>query len=350
MKESSRQTGRSLVLRQEVFDTYWYFAAERQRIFESRILDKRGPWSDDPIFRTYKFCSVFRAADRVSQYMIRAVAYGPKVSDADRLFQIVAFRTFSRPTTWEYLRNQLGHYPLLEDLASGTFEQALTELRQRGERMYTGAFILCANDAYGRRIKHLNHVELFKHMFLFDDCASQLLAARSLEELFITLRKYPLFGDFMAYQTAIDLNYSDLFNFSEDEFTKAGPGALRGIEKVFLDTGGFTPEEIIIWMTERQEEEFARLGLEFNGLWGRRLHAIDIQGLFCETDKYSRLAFPDLRVERSRMKAKFHADPKAIDYFFPPKWGISPHAASQLLESRSAAREGTSGTQGSLFD
>jgi len=41
-------------------------------------------------------------------------------------------------------------------------------------------------------------------------------------------------------------------------------------------------------MVEHRDAEFARFGLSFNGLWGRRLQAIDCQGLFFETDKYCR--------------------------------------------------------------
>jgi alpha-glutamyl/putrescinyl thymine pyrophosphorylase clade 1 len=41
------------------------------------------------------------------------------------------------------------------------------------------------------------------------------------------LHGYPLMGDFMSYQTTIDLNYSGPLEFSENEFTQAGPGALR---------------------------------------------------------------------------------------------------------------------------
>lgn len=61
---------------------------------------------------------------------------------------------------------------------------------------------------------------------------------------------------------------------------------------MFQDLGDYTPAEIVLWMTERQGDEFARLGLPFAGLWGRPLHAIDCQGLFCETDKYCREAAP----------------------------------------------------------
>ena len=49
--------------------------------------------------------------------------------------------------------------------------------------------------------------------------------------------KLPLIGNFMAYQLAIDLNYSDVFNFDENDFTIAGPGALRGIKKGIFPLG-----------------------------------------------------------------------------------------------------------------
>lgn len=322
--------------RSGVYETYWRFAAERQTILERRLAGQRGPWSNDPILQEYKFCNVFRAADRVSQYMIRTVCYGEPAPDPrDAIFQVVAFRTFSWPDTWESLRSFLGRYPTLEDLADGSFEAALTSRHAQGKKLYTGAFILCANDAYGRGLKHLTHVELFRHMFLSDCASDRILSAASLQEVFDVLRSYPLFGDFMAYQTAIDINYSPHVNFSENDFTKAGPGALRGIQKVFESTSGMSPSEVIMWMVENQDREFERLGLRFNGLWGRPIHAIDAQGLFCETDKYCRLAFPELASQRKRMKAKFAVTPAPLDFFFPPKWGIDACASLPVPESPS---------------
>jgi hypothetical protein len=141
------------------------------------------------------------------------------------------------------------------------------------------------------------------------------------------LRDYPLIGNFMAYQLAIDLNYSEVIDFSEDEFTIAGPGAERGIRKCFIDTGRFNSSDIIHWMTENQEREFDRLGIQFPSLFGRRMHAIDCQGLFCETDKYSRVRFPELKSNRKKIKARFNPDPQPIVYFYPPKWGINDRIA-----------------------
>lgn len=310
--------------RGDAFDLYWHFASERQQAFERRVQGEPKPWTNDRILQQFKFCNVFRASDRVSQYLIRSVAYHDEpCSDEDRLFQIVAFRTFSRIETWRHVRDFLGRYPLLEDLESGAFGRALEDARRANGVIYTGAFILCANDAYGKLAKHSNHVELFKHMFLKDRLGKRLLGAESLREIYDSLHGYPLIGDFMAYQTAIDLNYSELINFSEDSFTAAGPGALRGIKKVFVSLGDYTPSETILWMVERQEEEFARRDLPFPCLWGRRLHAIDCQGLFCETDKYCRQAIPELRSSRKRIKARFSPSQDAMNLFYPPKWGIN---------------------------
>ncbi|HEY1835707.1 MAG TPA: nucleotide kinase domain-containing protein [Candidatus Saccharimonadales bacterium] len=48
------------VPRERIYDLYWYFAAERQRIFTSRIMGKQALWTDDPILAEYKFCNVYR--------------------------------------------------------------------------------------------------------------------------------------------------------------------------------------------------------------------------------------------------------------------------------------------------
>src|SRR5258706_4099479 len=102
MKTSKRRSPHVFARRQApaprrgVYELYWTFASRRQAAFERRLNGDPPPWSDDPILQAFKFCNVFRAADRVSQYMIRDVAYASNAGDhADLIFQIVAFRTFS---------------------------------------------------------------------------------------------------------------------------------------------------------------------------------------------------------------------------------------------------------------
>ena len=68
--------------------------------------------------------------------------------------------------------------------------------------------------------------------------AKKIAKAKSLTELYEILLSYPTLGSFLAYQFAIDINYSELCDFSEMSFVIAGPGAKNGIVKCFKDLKG----------------------------------------------------------------------------------------------------------------
>ena len=53
-----------------LYSTLWRFASERHRIYLQRITGQPHPWTSDPVLSSYRFTNVFRAADRVSQYLI----------------------------------------------------------------------------------------------------------------------------------------------------------------------------------------------------------------------------------------------------------------------------------------
>jgi hypothetical protein len=321
-------------VRPDVYRAYWTLAVRRQHIFEQRMAGDPGPWTSDPILMQYKFCNTFRASDRVSQFLIRDVIYdGKKRSPESTLLRIILFRLFSKPATWRTLEHNLG------DITNDTFagegiDGALDGLYARGETIYTSAFILCANKAYGHERKHRNHLALIRAM-RSKRLARLIARARGLRDVYEALIDYPLLGRFMAYQLAIDINYSELTDFDENDFTVAGPGAERGIRKCFIDTDGRKPEEVIAWMVEHQDEECERLGLAPPTLYGRPLHAIDCQGLFCELDKYARVAFPELRSNRQRIKTTFTPTNEPIPLFYPPKWGLNgrlPRTAAALTQ------------------
>jgi hypothetical protein len=153
---------------------------------------------------------------------------------------------------------------------------------------------------------------------------SKLRAAKSLSEVFIIIKSYPSLGDFLAFQLAIDLNYSDAIDFPESEFVVAGPGAKAGINKCFADLGGARPEHAIEAIARIADDEFDRLGLRFETLWGRKLQLVDHQNLFCEVDKYTRVAFPTLTTDssRRRIKRKYRPNPAPLPQWYPPKWKL----------------------------
>lgn len=323
--------------RSEVYLAYWTFAAKRHEIYEQRLAGDPGPWSDDEILQRYRFCNAFRASDRVSQYLIREVIYAnPGLDARDRFVRTALFRLFSKPSTWELIEARCG------PVRAGDFDQrsvgaVLDEAMASGRTLYTSAFILCANRAYGHARKHRNHLALVAAM-LDDRLPERVVEAQSLADVYWALRGYPLIGPFMAYQLAIDLNYGPDLAFSEDEFTVPGPGAVRGLAKVFHDLGDYSPPDAIHWLVEQQATVPDELGVTPPTLRGRVLHAIDCQNLLCEVDKYARVRFPHLTSNRQRIKQVFAPAGKLPDPFFPPRWGLR----SRLPHYAGNARSGSS--------
>lgn len=310
----------------EVYDSYWWFAAERQAIYERRLAGNSGPWTDHPILSAYRFTNTYRAADRVSQFLIADVQYREDRSQAPQeiFFRTLLFKIFNRIETWVYLERLFG--PL--SWQSADFHNiclALSTAMDRGERIYSAAYIMPApNLGYIR--KHENHLALLKSM-MDDSLPGKIERARSLREVYELLIKYPGFGPFLAFQYSIDLNYSNLLAFDEIDFVVAGPGALDGIAKCFGFAATRVPESVIYAMVDRQASEFRRLNLKFNGLFGRALRPIDCQNLFCEISKFSRVAHPMIKglSDRVRIKQSYSNSMTPLPMqVFPARWNLRP--------------------------
>ncbi len=308
--------------RQKVYDLYWYFACERQNIFWKKINGESAPWTNDPILQEFKFCNSYRVNDRVSQYLLKNVIYnGKKYSDEDMIFRILFFKLFNKESTWELLLNNF------DDITLKTFDMkkyssVLENAISKGIKIYNDAYISCANKAFGYNRKHDNHLALLNKMFIIDKIQDKIIHCKTMEEGFNIIKSYPLIGNFMAYQLVTDINYSNVVNWREDEFTVAGPGSLRGINKCFISRGTMSNEDIIRYMYEHQDEEFKRLNLDFKRIGNRPLQLIDCQNIFCELDKYCRQALPDLKSNRTKIKKKYVAKKNKIEYIYPEKWQL----------------------------
>jgi hypothetical protein len=231
---------------------------------------------------------------------------------------------FNKIETWECLQSKLGDINY-KDYRYELYDKALTDMLAQKYTIYSAAYIMpSGGSSFGCRRKHQNNLRLLE-MMMNDRLPQKLATLQSMEQLYYLLLSYPTLGKFLAFQYCIDINYSELCDFSEMTFVVAGPGASSGIRKCFQNTYNYTDEYIIKYMAETQEQEFNRLGLDFQTLWGRPLQLIDCQNLFCETDKYARVAFPDKQgdLNRKRIKQLFNAHKEDIDFFYPPKWNIN---------------------------
>jgi hypothetical protein len=307
----------------EVFDTYWRFAARRQEIYVARLAGAAPPWTDDAILQRHRFTNAYRVLDRVSQYLVsNVIPHGSREPD-EVFFRVMLFKLFNKIETWETLHEALGETPSWDRFDFGALDAALSEVRRAGGRIYSAAYIMPAAGQFGRGAKHRTHLRLLESM-MTKGVPEQVSSARTMAEAFEVLRGIQSFGDFLAYQLVTDLNYSEVCDFGEMEFVQPGPGSRDGIAKCFSSLGEYSEADVIRWVADHQAEQFEARGLRFGGLWGRPLQLIDCQNLFCEVDKYARIAHPEIagRSGRTRIKQVFSPAGALAPPTLPSKWGI----------------------------
>jgi len=191
-----------------VFDTYWKFAAKRQAIFFKRVNEIEEHLTDDEILNTYKFTNAYRASDRVSQYLIRHVIYEGNQSPEELFFRILLFKTFNKIETWKLLTARLGEITFV-GYDFNKCDEVLTESLQRRNSIYSAAYIMpSGSKSFGQSYKHRSHLKLIE-MMMADSVPRRICDAKSMHQVFDLLRSYPMIGDFLAYQYAIDLNYRE---------------------------------------------------------------------------------------------------------------------------------------------
>jgi hypothetical protein len=85
-----------------------------------------------------------------------------------------------------------------------------------------------------------------------------------------------------------------------------------------------------------QDERFARQGIVFPGLFGRRLKLIDCQNLYCEISKYARTAHPGAAgvAGRTRIKQVYRT--------WPPPGGSAAAVLPAEVAARRVERRGRS--------
>lgn len=310
--------------RDEAFQYYFYFMQERMARFWVRY-GKRSTFAPDTILDSYKFTNVYRACDRVSQYLIRHVIYRDDLSaePEDICLRILVFKIFNRIETWEFISKKYGEI-CCDTFSAEELSRLLSE-RQKTVPIFSNAYMMTGTHHKYADLssKHAKWLQMLEDEMILGGGFRDVLEAHSLEDVYRQLRKRSFLGDFLAYQYAIDLNYSPAVNFSENDFVKAGIGAVRGIDKCVRDMNGTSHEDLIRFVQEHLQELSRKYGYEqFFPLPGRAPTLIDLQNCFCETDKYLRVRLPELSKKTMRIKQKFVAGKTLPPLYFPEKWGI----------------------------
>lgn len=259
------------MLSPNLLDELNYWMTERQKIHDCKESGQLKPWTEDRIFRMFKFCNVKREDDRVTQWFAHNWR-NERYQDHMNFVPALMFgRTINWPATLEFIG-----FPYEWD--KDKVCQRLDAYQSRGNKVYTGAYMITAGPPGVRKNLWVttNADTYFGYPPKLDPTSIQ----RSWEA--IIAGKYPCVGPFIAGQIIADLKHTKVLRDAKDWWVWAslGPGSARGLNRLH----GRPLTNLIPQPKGLAEMREIRVAL------GRAdLCLQDVQNCLCEFDKYQRV-------------------------------------------------------------
>ena len=260
----------------------WVLA--REEIRKRKESGAPPPWTDDPILARFRFCNVRREDDRVTRWISGHVR-GPHRDHPLLWLMMCACRVINWPDTLSQMILEKAWPGLRPDWVDRACA-VLQERRARGEKVYTGAYVVPAPSLRGADKQDYVCQTVLGSL---DRAREQLASAwegRTLQETHRWLRQWHGWGDFLAYQAVVDMRFCDRL-LSEapdrDTWAAAGPGTIRGLHRLrgrplqsFLSQAEALPQVLEVYRAVR-----SRTGVD--------LDLSDAPNVLCEFDKYERV-------------------------------------------------------------
>jgi len=291
-------------------DQLAYWINERQAIYERRLHNVPWPWTSDPILQEYSFCNVFRELDKVTVW-VRENWREPYYDHPNLWFAMCIARQINWPETLAELE-----WP--ENVDAAYWERmrsALYERKARGDKIYTGAYMINGPkqkdiEANGTNCKiDFTINQVLRPLYEAGDPFKQ--GVHTIEGITRYLSQFMGWSGFMGYEVASDLRHTRYLNYAPDILTWAnpGPGAMRGVKRVYGYGVDENPKHL------SKETHFVEAMCEiWEKLVGGGEHTLlsdavlnhpfemrEVEHSLCELDKYLRV-----KNGEGRPRAKYH--------------------------------------------
>lgn len=256
------------------------FIIARHDIYLRRVEGLPKPWTDDPILRAYRFCNVYRELDTVTRWISANWREPATGLTQDLWFAMAVARWVNWPDTLAEVGFPLPWNPK-------KFIKVLHDRRDRGEKVWTGAYMIGTQG---------NAMD--KAKFIAEGVLTPLWSNRknlrpregdtlqSFAERIIAVKNQ---GRFMVGQIVADAKYADPILMQADDWDTwavSGPGSRRGLNRIVgreLKASWKEPEFLRV-LTDLREIVNGNLPSSME-----ELHAQDLQNCLCEWDKYERV-------------------------------------------------------------
>lgn len=279
------------------------FITQRYMIhLKKDVLKETPPWTTDKVLRDFRFTNIRREHDKESKWVIEHIANNPELCYEDKLLNVILFRLYNKHETAELLGMPI---PFLEakdwnpEWYRGLFEAALVEDPKRV--FFTGAFYTVGMKNTLKKVTKEDYAPIrilkFIRILIDTGLVDTIKACSNQEKVYKKLISYDGIGGFLGYQFYVDMTYIKEFPFSENEFTIAGPGCVRGINYLFKNRDGMTYEECLFWLRDNLDRLFIeKLGKDWDAkrvFWDlpeedRCFNVMSLENCFCELSKYIR--------------------------------------------------------------
>lgn len=268
---------------------FWYWINERHNIYLRRQAGESAPWTDDPILQKYRFCNVFRELDRVTCW----IRNHWRRRHRNTWFAMCIARQINWPPTL----GRIG-FPFVWE--PDKVFKTLTEMRNAGEKIYTGAYMLrgdiqrnhnTTNDKPSYTVYSVLDPVYKAYQKEFGGTPyadSGTFPFQNIEGVTRWLSKFHGWGGFLSYEVATDLRHTFVLQLASDIHTWAnpGPGARRGLNRYHGRPvkAQLTVPNAVVEMRDLLAKSGRHLGIHVPDLEMR-----DIEHSLCEYDKYMRV-------------------------------------------------------------
>lgn len=292
---------------------FYDFVTERYKIYLRKdVLYKKAPWTNDGVLQQYKFCNVRREHDRQSQYLIKNISTNPCLSLEDKIVDSFYFRAWNN---WDTMKDLGGPWSA-RDLYSSQMKEQVRSIYQKlvaedpNRKWWSSAYNQGGTKQawrYPNQNEKINkEYDIPLRVFHIGpwlkehNTVEKLLNANDQKVAFEAIKEIQGFADFLAYQVFVDLTYIKEFPFSENEFVVAGPGCKKGLDYLFDDYDGMSPEEALFWLRDNVDHIFSKIMAPNGQYWDPRelfidlpeydrcLNIMSLENCMCELAKYIR--------------------------------------------------------------
>jgi alpha-glutamyl/putrescinyl thymine pyrophosphorylase clade 1 len=302
---------------------YYEFCYERQHIWHKKSVQKLPPpWTNDTTLQTYHFCNVYREIDKGTKYIIDRVINNNKLSNEQKILNIVAYRFFNKIGTFEDTFEGLLD-PKTYDFKY--YERLLDSKIKSGQKLFHVAYIITPKPFHSSYRTNNKHIQVLlvlgwlKDQLVKNNFLENLQNTKTAEDSFRAL-DIPLTGNFLRYEIWQDISYTNIIPFTDNDFLIVGPGALWGIE--LIESRPIQIAEALKYcfnLRDSQEKQFQELKSRTSKDWLAihykdaysnvpHLSLANIEAGLCEFRKYIRLNDSTAQARKRIYKAPSQPD------------------------------------------